>query len=415
MVKPELLSSTEVTDPINELLTRGVEAIYPSREYLEFELRSGRKLNVYMGIDPTAPSLHLGHIIQLHHLRRFQELGHHVTLLLGGCTARVGDPTDKTATRRKLTAAEVNKNAEKYVEQAGKILDINHPTNPIAIRDNNEWLDPLNTPAWMELTSEATVQQMMERDMFKKRWEEGKPISIVEFLYPFMQGYDSVAMNIDVEVGGKDQIWNMLFGADMVRRHLKKQKFVLAGTLLTDTSGKKMGKTEGGVISFSDEPLAIYQKVMMFPDDWIVKAYTLCTAIPMAEISQIESRITAGTNLLEEKKHLAWTITAMMKNPEDATNAQTYYNEMSGRGQVSKELETTEIRAASEEGLPLPALLVQLGLAGSNSEARRLIAQGGVTVDDERVLQLGSPLTGEHYIKVGKRATGRKRVKIVSS
>ena len=231
---------------IEELLTRGVENVFPTREFLEKELKSGRRLTLYTGYDPTAPTLHIGHGITMMKLRQFQDLGHKVIMLIGDFTGMIGDPTDKGAARKKLTHAEVLENCQEYQKQASAILNF-VGENPAELKYNSEWLGKLNLSDLLDLTAHFTVDRLMERDMFEKRKEEGKPIYLHEFLYPVMQAYDSVAMEVDGEVGGNDQTFNMLAGRDLMKDLQGKEKFVLTMKLLVDSTGKKMGKSEGTI------------------------------------------------------------------------------------------------------------------------------------------------------------------------
>ncbi|MCR4314043.1 MAG: tyrosine--tRNA ligase, partial [Candidatus Uhrbacteria bacterium] len=250
---------------IEELLTRGVEKIFPSREFLEARLKEGKQLSLYLGIDPTGPDLHIGHSIQLRKLRQFQDLGHKVILLIGDFTGMIGDPTDKSATRVRLTREQVLANAEKYKEQASKILDFGGK-NPVELRYNSEWHAKLSLTEVLELAAHFTVPQMLARDMFKKRMQEGKDVYMHEFLYPLMQGYDSVAMDVDGEVGGNDQTFNMLAGRDLMKAMQGKEKFVIAGKLLADPTGKKMGKSEGNMITLGDSSDDMFGKIMSWTD-----------------------------------------------------------------------------------------------------------------------------------------------------
>src|SRR3989339_412901 len=226
-------------EQIKELLNRGVSAIYPTSEALEKFLTSGKTLKLYYGIDPTGPTLHLGHLVQLLKLKQFQDLGHQVIILIGDFTAQIGDPTDKAAARKPLTKKQVLQNCKNYKTQIGKILDLKKTKFVF----NSKWLEKMNFADIIKLTSEFTVQRLLERDMFENRIKEGKPIHLHEFLYPVMQGYDSVVLDVDLEIGGNDQTFNMLAGRTLMRSLKEKEKMVLTTKLLVDPSGKKMGKT----------------------------------------------------------------------------------------------------------------------------------------------------------------------------
>ncbi len=396
---------------ISELTTRGVSEIYPSREALEDELRTGRRLTAYMGIDPTAPDMHVGHESQLLKLRRLQDMGHHVILLIGDFTAMIGDPTDKSATRVKLSREEVLSNAEGYREQAGKILDLDNPDNPIDVRFNSSWLGSMDFGDVLELASEFTVQQMLERDMFERRISEGKPVGVHEFLYPLMQGYDSLAMEVDIEVGGSDQIFNMLVGSKLVQRHLDKQKYVIAGQLLVDPTGKKIGKTEGNMITMNDEPLQMFHKIMMWGDGITPHALELCTTMPMDEINDLKKQLETGEiSGIQGKLFLADRIVSDLHGAEAAVVARQEYDALtSSQNTIDRErLQIADI----VDGQNIVDVLIGAGLTTSKSQARRLLAQNavrinGITVGEDRALSAGDKGS---VLQVGKRKLENHRL-----
>ena len=289
---------------IREFLTRAVENVYPSREALEKRLLSGKRMTVYLGVDPTGPALHFGHAISLRMLGTLQRMGHGVTLLIGDFTAMIGDPTDKAAVRKPLTREEVLVNCKQYKKQASAFLSFDGH-NAAELKFNSEWLAPLTFADLLPLAAHFTVQQMIQRDMFKKRIEEEKPIHLHEFLYPLMQGYDSVAMDVDMEVGGNDQTFNMLAGRTLMKEMKNKDKFVLASKLLVDPTGKKMGKSEGNMITLGDDPNDMYGKVMSWTDGMIVSGFELCTNVPMDEVQEIATAIDDGENPIVFKHRLA--------------------------------------------------------------------------------------------------------------
>ncbi len=271
---------------IKETLERGVENVYPSKEALVKVLKSGRRLRIYNGIDPTG-KLHIGHGVILNKLRQLQDLGHEIIILIGDFTGMVGDPTDKLATRKPLTRKRVLDNAKNYKKLIGKILDL----KKTKFKFNSEWLGKMTFTELIKLASEFTVQRLLERDMFEKRIKEGKPIHLHEFLYPLMQGYDSVAMNVDMEIGGNDQTFNMLAGRDLIKALKNKEKFVLTTKLLEDPTGKKMGKTEGNVVNLSDEPKEMFGKVMSITDGLIIPYFENCTRMDMAKIREYKKQL----------------------------------------------------------------------------------------------------------------------------
>src|SRR3989344_1169279 len=298
---------------IRELVSsRFIDKIYPSAVKLEEALRSGRRLTIYHGIDPTAPDLHLGHSTNFLLLRELQKLGHRVILLIGDFTGRIGDPTDKLAARKPLTEKEVLKNSRTYKQQIAKILDFSSRGNPVEIQFNSRWLKKLSSEDMIKLLANFTVAQTIKRDMFQRRLKEGKEIYLHEFLYPLMQGYDSVAMKVDAEVGGTDQTFNMLVGRDLERIYLNKGKFVLTTPLLENpkTGKKLMSKSEGGYISLQDPPNEMFGKLMALPDEVIVPCLELCTFYPQKEIEKIKKRLKSKKlNPRDAKRILALEVT----------------------------------------------------------------------------------------------------------
>lgn len=381
---------------IQELLTRGVATnedgssqIIPSAEALADRLRSGDRLSAYLGIDPTAPDLHIGHVSQLHRLRRLQDLGHEVILLIGDFTGRIGDPTDKSATRVRLTEEQVLANAAGYRKQAGKILDLDRPANPVRLAFNSEWLGKLTFADVLELASEVTVAQLEERDMFQRRKAEGKPISLTEFLYPIMQGYDSVRIapgGVDIELGGSDQIFNMNMGRGFVKRHHGKEKFVLPGQLLVDPGGRKIGKTEGNMVTINDTPLAKYHKIMLWGDRITPHALELCTTMPISEIAEVKAALEAGElSGIDGKKLLASRLISELDGAEHAELAAKQYRQLIERSEsLDPSIFDFESHTA-KPGQDIVEVLVASGLVGSRNEARRLVAQNGVYVNEQPV------------------------------
>lgn len=364
---------------INELLTRGVENIYPSREFLEKRLKSGEQLTLYTGYDPTAPTLHIGHGITLLKLRQFQELGHKVIMLIGDFTGMIGDPTDKTSTRQKLTRDEVLKNCKEYKKQTASIIEWKG-RNSAELKYNSKWLAKLTFSDVVELASNFTVQRMLERDMFEKRIKEEKPIYVHEFMYPLMQGYDSVAMDVDGEIGGNDQTFNMLCGRDLMKVLKNKEKFVLTTKLLADETGKKMGKSEGNMIALSDTPEDMFGKVMSWSDGMILSGFELTTNLPVPEISRIKKEMESGGNPRDYKLQLAYEVAKTFLGESAAKKGKDYFSTVI----QSKEKPTDmfEIKPSSYE---ISAVLTESKICKSKSEVRRLIDEGGVKVNDEKV------------------------------
>ena len=357
---------------IEELLTRGVENIYPNYQALEKILKSGKKLRVYNGIDPTG-KLHIGHGVVLKKLRQFQDLGHEVIILIGDFTATIGDPTDKDAARKPLTRKQVLENAKNYKSQIGKILDIKKSN--VRFLHNEKWTKKLKPKDMLELASHFTVAKLLERDMFQNRIKKGKDIRLHEFLYPIFQAYDAVSMNVDVQIGGNDQTFNMLAGRTLMRKIKNKEKFVLTTKLLVDSKGKKMGKTEGNMINLDEKPKEIYGKIMNWPDDLINIGFELCTEVSMDEVKKI-------TDLKTAKAKLAREIVAMYHSKKEAEKAEKEFDKVFKEHKKPEKI--PEIKIQKKELLILD-LLVKTKMAQSKAEAKRLIEQGGVKINDKKI------------------------------
>jgi len=366
-------------DKINEVLTRGVENIYPSVDFLKSKLLKGERVSIYLGIDPTGTSLHLGHVIPLRKLAKFQELGHQIILLMGDFTAMIGDPTDKTAVRKKLTHEEVMENLKEYKKQASKFISFSGE-NPAQFKFNSEWLGEMKFKDVLEITSLVTVEQMMKRDMFARRSQEGKPTYVHELMYPLMQGYDSVAMNVDGEVGGNDQTFNMLVGRDLMKTLKNKEKFVITTKLLVDSSGGKMGKTEGNMVTLADKPSDMYGKVMSMGDELMIKYFTFCTRVPLTDIKNVEARLKKKENPRDIKMQLARVIVEMYHNKKSASAAEEQFVKIFQKKDAPNEM--PEVKPSAYD---IVVLLVEAGICKSKGEARRVIDQGGVKINDKKV------------------------------
>lgn len=363
-------------EKINEVLTRSVENIYPDWGTLEKVLKSGKRIRLYNGIDPTG-RLHLGHLAVLRKLRQFQDLGHEVIILIGDFTALIGDPTDKSAARKPLTREQVSANAKNYKKQIGKFLDLGKAN--VKFLHNERWSDKLKPTDLLALFSYFTVARLLERDMFQKRIAEGRNILLHEFVYPVFQAYDSVAMDVDLEIGGNDQTFNMLAGRDLAKKMKNKEKFVMALKLLIDPSGKKMGKTEGNLVSLAEKPAEMYGRIMAWPDQLIGVGLELLTAVPQAELRKIIRRIELKKiNPRAAKARLAKEIVASCHNPKAAALAEKEFNKVFQKKQLPTIV--PKIRLA-EQILGILDLLVKTKMASSKSEAKRLILQKGVKID----------------------------------
>ena len=359
-----------VTDEqkIEETLTRRIEAVFPSKEEAKRRLKEGKELRVYLGIDPTGPDLHLGHTIPLLFLKQLLELGHRPVLVIGDFTARIGDPTDKESARKPLTEKEVKGNMKNYLGQVYKIL----LKGSFEVKYNSNWLSKISLEDLVGLASHTTVQQMIARDMFQDRIKNEKPIGLHEFMYPLMQGYDSVAMKIDGEVGGSDQTFNMLVGRDLEKKLLNKDKLVFATRLLVDAeSGKKMNKTEGGLISLSDFPQDMFGKTMKtVSDGMIATVFELCTEKPLQWVQSKK-----GGDPCEFKKELAYELVRTYHGEKEAVKARDEWERVFSKGGLPSEMEEVKKTKLVE--------LVGLVTQGSSSSAKILIDQGAVKVNGE--------------------------------
>ena len=393
---------------IQEFLFRGIETVLPSRDFVADKLKSGKQLRVYLGIDPTAPTLHIGHAIPLKKLAQLQALGHKIILLIGDFTAQIGDPTDKMATRVALTPDEIASNLKVYKSQASKILNF-EGENPAEFKMNSEWLGKMNFADVLSLSSKMTVQQMLERDMFQKRMTEGKPIYVHEFMYPLMQGYDSVVLGVDGEIGGNDQVFNMLVGRDLLKDH-NKDKFVMSVKLLTDSSGKKMGKSEGNMITLMDDADQMFGKIMSWTDGMIIGGFEMCTDVDRAEILDMEVSIQNGENPMDFKKRLAREIVTLYHSADAATTAQTSWENAFSKGGVPDEI--PEI--VTESGVLLMDILAKNSLVESKSDFRRLVDEGAIKIirgdNEEKITDQKYEVSETVIFKIGKRKFLKVRV-----
>lgn len=372
---------------IEEFLGRGIENYYPDRETVKKTLMSGKRLKIYCGFDPTAEALHIGHGIQIRKLEKLRQLGHEVIFLYGGFTAMVGDPTDKAQARKVLTPSQVKKNAMGWKEQIKNITDI----KKIIFRNNHDWLSKLKFADVLELTALFTAQQMLARDMFQKRLEEGKDLYLNEFMYPLMQAYDSVAMDVDMELGGNDQMFNMLAGRTLMKKMKNKEKLVITTKLLEDPSGKKMGKSEGNAISLTNSAEDMFGKVMSWPDTIIASAMEILTDLPMQEIKEWEKKMAEGANPRDAKMALAHEVVKIYKGEEAANKGRDNFIRVFQ--EKEKPLEIPEVKIDFEgDEIGVLDLFVKAGLTSSNGEGRRLIAEGGLRVDDQPVTAVGMKL-----------------------
>ena len=391
-----------------DLLQKGAAEIIRTsdlRERLEESRKTGRPLRVKAGFDPTAPDLHLGHTVLMRKLRHYQQLGHTVIFLVGDFTSLIGDPTGRNVTRKPLTREQIDENAKTYMDQAFKILD----KSLTEVRYNSEWLEKLGFEGTIRLTAHFTVSQMLERDEFHKRFQAEQPISMHEFLYPVMQGYDSVALEADVELGGTDQRFNLGCGRELQRHYGQKPQIVFMTPILEGLDGvQKMSKSLNNAIGINEPPAEMYGKLMSINDELMWKYWVFLTDLKQSEVDALRDAVAAGTlHPMEAKKRLARTITVGFHGQEAAQSADENWAKMFQQKEATEDLEEVSISFADVAGaepnlIRLPKLLVQLGLATSGSEANRKIAEKAVKLDGESAagtLVSIQPTNG----KIGKR------------
>ncbi len=387
-----------------QLIKRGTDEILIESELLE-KLKRGKPLRIKAGFDPTAPDLHLGHTVLINKMRQFQELGHHIMFLIGDFTGMIGDPTGKSATRPPLTIEEIEQNAVTYREQVFKILD----PDTTEICFNSQWHGDRSSADMIRLASRQTVARMLERDDFSKRYKSNQPISIHEFLYPLVQGWDSVAMRADVELGGTDQKFNLLMGRELMRGEGQEPQCILTMPILEGLDGvQKMSKSLGNYIGIDDSPNDMFGKLMSISDDLMWRYFELLSFRPMSEIEDLQQRVAAGGNPRDVKFLLAEEIITRFHDAAAASAAQQDFINRFSKNAIPDDMPEVSIQAG-DEGIGIASLLKQAGLTSSTSEAFRMIQQGGVKLDGEKIEDKGLTLkSGATVIaQVGKRKFAR--------
>ncbi|MFA5197031.1 MAG: tyrosine--tRNA ligase [Patescibacteria group bacterium] len=390
-------------EKIEEILNRGVTDVIV-KSNLQKALKEKRKLRVKYGIDPTGARVHIGHAVPIWKLRDFQDLGHQIVLILGDFTAQIGDTSDKTAERKPLTFEEVQANMKTYLDQIGKILDL----KKTEIRYNSEWHGKASKQDLLSEAMNFTVNQMIQRDNFKQRFEADKPIGLHEFLYPLLQGYDSVAVKADVEIGGNDQYFNLLAGRTLQKRFGQKEQDIMTFALLEGSDGRKMSKSYGNCIFINDEPNEIFGKAMAVDDRLIVQYMTLATDIDMNEVEKVRRNLEQGSNPRDAKVKLAWNLVKRYYDGKEAGKAQENFEKTF----VKKETpDAVDEVAVIDKNWPVADLLHFTKMVSSKSEARRLIDQGGVKVDGAVIGDREATIRPQDdmIIQVGK----RKFIKII--
>ena len=385
---------------IDEILTRSISKIYPSKEMLKNALSSGKQMRVYIGIDPTAAYVHLGHSTNYILLKKFHELGHKIIVLIGDFTAQVGDPTDKNSLRKKLSIEEVKENLKTFKKQIGKIIDFNDQKNPVQFAFNSKWLAKMPFGQVMDLASNFTMQQMMERDMFQKRIKENKPIYMHEFFYPLMQGYDSVVLNADIEIGGTDQTFNMLAGRILVKNLQGREKFVITTTLLENpiTKEKLMSKSLGTGIGLDDSPTDMYGKLMAQADENISQLFIDCTYLEVNEINKLKSDLKNPRDL---KMRLAYEIVKIYHGEKRAKEAEENFTNTFVKKNIPEAME--EIKC--ENGELLSEVLVKNKVLSSKGEWRRLVLENAIhdLIEDKNIIEVNLKVSENLTLRIGKK------------
>jgi tyrosyl-tRNA synthetase len=399
----------EETTQALQLIQRGVEEILVESELIE-KLKKNKPLRIKAGFDPTAPDLHLGHTVLINKLKQFQDLGHEVIFLIGDFTGMIGDPTGKSVTRPALTPEQVAANAETYKEQVFKILDPEKTT----VAFNSDWMGKMSSAEMIQLTAKHTVARMLERDDFSKRYKGGKSIAIHEFLYPLVQGYDSVALKADVELGGTDQKFNLLVGRDLQKQYGQEQQVVITLPLLEGLDGvQKMSKSLGNYIGITDAPDEMFGKIMSISDELMWRYFELLSFRPMDEINQWKEDVEAGTNPRDIKFKLAEEIIERFHNQSAASQAQQNFIARFQKGAIPDDIAEIELDTGEYEGFPIAILLRQAKLVNSTSDAYRMIKQGAVKINSKKVIErnLMIPIGFEGVVQVGKRRFAKVFVK----
>ncbi|MCK4951292.1 MAG: tyrosine--tRNA ligase [Gammaproteobacteria bacterium] len=390
---------TSIDDAL-EIIRRGADEILVEAELTE-KLKKGKPLRIKAGFDPTAPDLHLGHTVLINKLRQFQDLGHEVLFLIGDFTGMIGDPTGKSTTRPPLTRDDVIENARTYEQQIFKILD---PEKTL-VMFNSSWMNEMDVAELIQLAAKHTVARMLERDDFSKRYKSGQPIAIHEFLYPLIQGYDSVAMKADVELGGTDQKFNLLVGRELQKHYGQEQQVVLTMPILEGLSGvQKMSKSLNNYIGIAESPDEMFGKIMSISDELMWSYFELLSFRPLTEINQFKKDVEEGMNPRDIKFKLAGELIERFHSAEDAKKANENFIARFQKGAMPDDMPEVEL-AGGDKGLPIANLLKDAGLVKSTSDALRMLKQSAVKIDGERVEDSKQVITSgsKHVVQVGKR------------
>ena len=383
---------------VNQTLSRGLDEVI-GLDYLKKKMLKGEKLKLYFGIDPTSTNIHIGHVVPLLKLKDFMDLGHEVIFLVGNFTALIGDTSDKTSMRPAISSEEITKNLQTYKQQAAKILDF----KKVKLLFNGDWLEKLNFKDIVLLAQQFTLKPFLDRELIAKRIKENQPIGLHELLYPIMQAYDAYYMNVDLQIGGTDQRFNMLAGRELQKKKRKKEMAIITTPLLMGLDGRKMSKSYNNGIYLNDTAIDKYGKTMSIADELILEYYKLATRVPESEIEDIEKKLKAKENPMEIKKGLAFEITKLYEGEEEAKKAQEYFENVVQKKKIPA---NTKVVNIGKNKVSILDLMRICGLTTSNSESRKLIEQGGVSVNNTKITSKNEIITVtnlEQFIQVGKR------------
>ena len=400
---------------LQTLFDRGMLDDAIVRDELFDDIANGKRLTIYQGLDPTSPNMHIGHLVGLRVLRWFQLHGHHVILLIGDFTGRIGDPSDRPEARKRLTHAQVLANAETYAEQFSRIFDLDGE-NPAQIQYNSRWLDNITLAEFIEIMDKFTVQQLLERSMFQGRMKAHEALYLNEMIYPILQGYDSVAMEVDAELGGSDQLFNMMRGRDLVEAYLGKTKHVLTTQLLEGLDGRKMSKTYGNTVDLTEDPVPMFFKLTLVQDSKLPRFMQVLTDRTDDEIAAVEERAKTEHNMIDARQQFAHDIVSMLHSKQSADVAQREFQRVVNEGELPSDIPDLHVTSDThrEDGVGVVDLLAASDLVQSKSDARRLVQQGGIRingemVEDPRSFVSASRLAGA-LVKIGKRGYVRVRL-----
>ena len=394
---------------LDDVLERGLLESVIVKEELDRDMASGKKLTIYQGFDPTSPNLHLGHYLSLRVLRWLQLHGHRVIFLIGDFTGRIGDPTDHAGARQPLTHEQLLENARTYRDQIGHVLDFGGD-NPVQVRLNGDWLDALSLKEVIGLASKVTVQRLIERDMFQERLREQKPLHLDEVLYPLLQGYDSVALGVDGELGGRDQMFNMMMGRDLVRSYSGKTKHVLMTPLIPGLDGRKMSKTYGNTVDLTEEAVPMFFKLTQVSDQLLPLFLKVFTEAPDEEVAAVSARLGTESNLQDIRERFAAEVTWVFHGDEGVRRARAEFRRVVSEGERPSEMPAVELDSdlfQRDDTISVLDLVASTGLAGSRGDGRRLVLQGGFELDGERIDDPSATLARSRLsgatVKIGKR------------